>query len=215
MKVRSIFNYMFQKILPLRLSSFYYLYQSLNDLGWQKSCDLKISVDKNGNPIPWLTYPAVKFIEGRLQSDWSVFEYGSGNSTLWWSKRVGHVISCEHAHSWFQSIVRSIPDNVTYLHRPLQYDGDYCRVVDEYHCEFDVVVIDGRDRVNCAFHSISSLKPSGVIIWDNSDRKEYKEGLSFLRNQGFRQIDFVGFSPCSWIISCTSIFYRNNNCMGI
>lgn len=41
-------------------------------------------VDKDGNPIPWYTYPAIEFLNSLDFSSKNVFEYGTGNSTLWW-----------------------------------------------------------------------------------------------------------------------------------
>jgi hypothetical protein len=56
----------------------------LHDHGWFRSFEEHASVDLNGNPVPFLTYSAVKFLERRIHPEISVFEYGSGASTLWW-----------------------------------------------------------------------------------------------------------------------------------
>jgi hypothetical protein len=78
-----------------------------------------------------------------------------------------------------------------------------------------VILIDGRDRVNCARHCIACLASSGLIIWDNSDRDYYQEGYDYLRENGFRRIEFVGLPSIVNERGQTSIFYRDDNCFGI
>ena len=46
----------------------------LLDDGWFNSFNTKQAVDKNNKPIPWCTYPFVKFIEPRLKKDFSVLQ---------------------------------------------------------------------------------------------------------------------------------------------
>ena len=187
----------------------------LKEDGWFRSFKEGRSIDSYGNPIPWLTYPAIDFIERRIRPDMCVFEFGCGASTLWWAQRVKKVIACEHDSAWYQEVVRSIPANVSLHNIPLVYGGEYCRKVSGFVEKFDIVVIDGRDRVNCAKYAFNSLTPAGVIIWDNSDREEYLEGYEYLYLHGFRKIEFVGLAPIVNIKAETGIFYRPDNCFNI
>jgi hypothetical protein len=66
------------------------------------------SVDKFGNPIPWYTYPATEYLSHLDFSRLTVFEYGSGNSTLWWAKRAKSVFSVEDDKDWFEKISNNI-----------------------------------------------------------------------------------------------------------
>ena len=140
-----------------------------------------------------------------------VFEYGSGHSTLWWAKHTGSVVSCEHDEKWYQTIKDQLPDHVDYHHVPLVYGGEYSQYIKNYQEEFDIVVVDGRDRINCAKNAVGALKKDGVLIWDNSDRHEYREGMLYLKQLGFKQIDFFGHGPVSTVQWNTSIFYRREN----
>ncbi|WP_156914918.1 class I SAM-dependent methyltransferase [Rubidibacter lacunae] len=171
-------------------------------------------VDRCGNCLPWLTYPAIAFLSKRIQRDMAVFEYGSGNSTFWWSQRVARVVACEHDAKWYTSMKERVPSNVDYRHYERE-DGKYSRAILEYHREFDVVVIDGRDRVACAKNSLGALREDGAIVWDNSDRERYREGYSYLLEHGFKRLDFEGHGPNETRRWCTSIFYRSNNCFCI
>jgi outer membrane receptor protein involved in Fe transport len=145
----------------------------------------------------------------------TVFEYGSGNSTFWWSQNVSSVVSYEHDSEWYSSLNERVPSNVDYHHCNLEYGGDYCKAIQGYNDRFNIVVIDGRDRVNCVKNSLGALRNDGLIIWDNSNRQRYQDGYSFLLQNQFRRLDFEGLGPintCKW---CTSIFYRSENCFGI
>lgn len=47
---------------------------------------------------------------------------------------------------------------------------------------FDFILIDGRARVECALNSISKLKPNGMMILDNSERKRYRPVHEILKD---------------------------------
>jgi hypothetical protein len=83
-------NIMLALFDKFNLTAIYSLYRTgpLKDDGWFRSCREQASVDANGNPIPWITYPAIEFLVKRINNQLSVFEYGCGNSTLWWASRV-------------------------------------------------------------------------------------------------------------------------------
>ena len=96
-----------------------------------------------------------------------------------------------------------------------ELNKDYSQEILKFNKEFDVVVIDGRERVQCAKNCIQALKDDGVIIWDNSDRTEYQEGYDFFDAIGFKKIDFNGLGPIGNKEWRTTIYYRSNNCFNI
>lgn len=187
----------------------------LSTEGWFRSIEEGLPVDADGKALPWYTYSFINFIIGRIHPSMRIFEYGSGNSTLWWSERVASVVACEHDEPWFSVISQKVPDTVDYRHCELEYGGGYCRLISSFSSEFDCIVIDGRDRVNCVKNALAALKEDGVIIWDNSDRSRYQEGYAFLQENGFRRIDFWGLGPINAYQWCTSVFYRKKNCLMI
>jgi hypothetical protein len=85
-----------------------YHYEELSEKGWQKSLVSGESVDGNG-PAPWVTYPALKFIERLVSPQLKVFEYGCGNSSLWWSSRADSVVSVEHDARWAGKVSNRAP----------------------------------------------------------------------------------------------------------
>jgi hypothetical protein len=201
----------------LGLYSFLSLRRSgaLKEAGWFKSVRAGVPIDNNGRPIPWMTYSAISFLEKRIDSTMSVFEYGCGNSTLWWADRVRNVVSCEHDRAWYQRVRALIPANVELHQIDLEYGDLYAQKIAEYHQAFDIVVIDGRDRVNCGKNCLSAVKKNGVIIWDDSNRDDYAEGYDHLLNNGYKRIDFEGIGSVRVDKRSTAVFYKEDNCLEI
>jgi hypothetical protein len=192
------------------------LYRShLREAGWFNSFERMMPEDGKRQAVPWYTYCAIRFLSDRVKASMTIFEYGSGNSTLWWAARTARTVSYEHDREWHKLMRDRLPPNVEYHYCDLLPKGDYARQIERHHGEFDIVVIDGRDRVNCAMNSLPALNAGGVIIWDNTDRAEYQAGYDFLAMNGFRRIDFWGMGPINAYGWCTSVFYRANNCLGI
>lgn len=184
--------------------------------GWLRSASEKSPVDESGLPLPWYTYPAIRFLQERVQSGMNVFEFGSGNSTLWWADRVKSVTSVEHDQNWSEIVKNRIPENVLYKRLDLVEGGEYSQFAKSSgRGPFDIVAIDGRDRVNCALNCMSELKDDGVIIFDNADRRRYRHAHSVLQNNKFRRLKFIGIGALTVNEWDTSIFYRPDNCLGI
>jgi len=187
----------------------------LFDIGWTNCIISGNIVDKSGNPIPWVTYPFIDFIGGRLNHSIEIFEFGCGNSTLYYAPRAARVTSVENDRSWFDKIKSSMPANVQLFFCELVYGGDYCKFAEKTNNKYDVIIVDGRDRVNCCINGIAALKPGGVMVLDDSERAQYKPAHDFLKRNSFKKIDFWGTAPAVNYLKCTTLFYRDNNCLQI
>ncbi len=65
----------------------------------------------------------------------------------------------------------------------------YATFIDRYADEyFDIVLVDGRSRPSCIFHSLTKVKKGGYLIIDNSDRKYYFKHITGLLNKSFREM---------------------------
>jgi hypothetical protein len=215
LKLKEVLRGLVRVIIDLKAVYILRNYGMLYEEGWWESYRKKQSIDKEGRPIPWFTYPCIIFLNERIKGEFKIFEYGSGNSTFWWAERASEVVTCEHDLYWYEKIKSDLPHNVTIFHRNLVYGGEYSKSITNFKEYFDIIVIDGRDRVSCAKNSILALKEDGVIIWDDTERQRYQEGIKFLEASGFKRIDFWGTRPIGTAKSCTSIFYRVNNCLNI
>lgn len=127
---------------------------------------------------PWLTKSANEILMRVLQPDFTGLEFGSGRSTLWLARRVGHLTSIEHDRAWHDKVStmlnREHVNNVTYmLHEPAcgEVEADtshYVRVLDSISPNsLDFVLVDGIFRSACANGAIDKLRPAGFLIVDN------------------------------------------------
>jgi hypothetical protein len=187
----------------------------LANIGWFKAFDTQQAIDANGEALPWVTYSFIDFIKDRLNKKQKVFEYGSGSSTLFYAKRVDRVVSVEHDENWFNKILNTKPQNAEMIFTKLERGGEYSKKAALLGEKFDIIIVDGRDRVNCCKESIHALSSSGVMVLDDSERPEYNEARLFLKENGFKELSFSGISPGLFYLKATSVFYKTENCLGI
>lgn len=189
----------------------------LKEIGWWNAWSSKSPVNQNNESIPWVTYSFISFIKERLTKEMTMLEYGSGNSTHFYSKKVKNVIAIENDLDWYNKLSSVLPPNTKVIYKSTEEDqgSQYSSAVLEQDQKFDIIIIDGRFRVNCIKYSIEKLNPCGVMVLDDSERPKYEPGIKELINKGFKQLDFWGIAPGINYNKCTSLFYKKNNCLNI
>jgi len=170
-------------------------------------------MDAKGNPIPWYTYTFIFFLEPRLKSTFKVFEYGSGNSTRWYGARVQSITAVEHESDWIKIISPKLPANARMIESAL--DETYVQAVKNDQTQYQIIVVDGRKRVRCVSFAADFLTPDGVLILDNSEREWYQPAKDLMEARGFKRLDFRGMGPIVSYEFCSSVFYKEGNCLGI
>ncbi|MFZ2322427.1 MAG: class I SAM-dependent methyltransferase [Ignavibacteriaceae bacterium] len=187
----------------------------LREIGWFESFLSNQSLDKNNKPIPWFSYPFIDFLTPRLTKDLGLFEFGSGNSTLFFAERVKTVISVEHNKEWYQ-IVNSIkPSNVKLVQTDSDSIYDYLEYFNNLKEKVDIIIVDGLHRNECLINSINKLSEKGIVILDDSERSEYQSGIDFILSNGFKSLEFWGIAPTILFKKCTTVFYTSNNCLKV
>lgn len=150
--------------------------------------------------VPWWTYRAIDVVEAWLlarSSPVRVFEWGSGASTIWLGRRADEVHSVEHHRGFGEHLAPSLASfaNVTFRivepapssspvvasakegHTGLDFRA-YVGAIDGVAGEFDVIVIDGRARDACLRAAVERLAPGGIIVFDNTRRRRYREAIA-------------------------------------
>ena len=163
-------------------------------------------LSKDGNPIPWYTYPTLEYLNQLDFQDKDVFEYGAGNSSLFWAKKARSVISIESDKEWYISLKKELNPNQKILF--IEEKQKYVNSIFEEHKKYDLIVIDGLHRLACAQAAVQCLASGGLIILDNSDW--LPETARNLRESGLIQVDFTGLGPINYYTSTTSIFLERN-----
>jgi len=186
----------------------------LRTSGWMNSFYEKKSIDKSGRYVPFMNYSFVYFLDSKIKDGLDIFEYGSGYSTLYFSKGSNSVVSIERSLEWYSSLKDKVNENV----KILLYDGnpdEYPGIIKKHGRKFDLIVVDDIQRCKCLMESVDCLNENGVVILDDSERVLYIDGIEFMKNAGFRELTIEGMKPGRRKMSRTSIFYRENNCFGI
>jgi len=124
----------------------------------------QIKDESNGLTFPYYTHGFLDMLSGWDISDWRVFEYGGGFSTLWWRDKVRECITIDSSPKWSQQMgLTLVSDEKEFVEYPL----GLCEPGDNL---FDCIVIDGDPcawRDSCTAVALKSLKKGGTLIIDN------------------------------------------------
>jgi spermidine synthase len=187
----------------------------LRESGYVESVARRMPCRRDGTPLPWMNYGIIDLLEERLDRELDLFEYGSGNSTVFYANRVREVVSVEEDPGWYQYIRNRVPANAR-IHLVSPYDTQtYSEFIARFDKEFDVVVVDGNDRSACLTVATKHLSPRGVIILDDTQDGEYESATNKLQEGGYKRLDVKGLKPGGIRSYTTSVFYREENCLGL
>src|SRR5690606_19112797 len=135
-------------------------------------------------PSLWFAWRAAPVVEQDLAARESphVLEWGSGGSTRWLADRSASVISIEHHAGWAELCRKHIGDGVEIRHVP---QGPASARPELDYSVLDCVIIAGIMRVECAKTvaeriSAGDIRDGTLVIFDNSERDIYREGIEAL-----------------------------------
>jgi len=178
--------------------------------------------------VPWWSYASIDAVNAWLDArDRQVraYEYGSGASTFWLARRVSEVHSVEH-HRGFGEMMAGELEPLENVHfrivestpadRPRVgsakegYRGqdffDYVNSIADVPDEFDLVVIDGRAREACLSVTLPRLAADGLIVFDNSRRRRYREAIA---ETSVSEARYFGLTPTLPYPDQTSLLRRS------
>lgn len=138
---------------------------------------------------------------------------------MWLTDRGVTLTVVEHHPDWVKLLREALPDSVELLAVPKADEGtirsgvesgyfdDYVAVVDRYpDATFDLVIVDGRARVNCAIRALPKVKPGGMLLLDDSDRPRYRRAHDAL--SGWSQTSIRGLKAGQMWPGTTSVWRR-------
>lgn len=137
-------NYFFPKknlLAPKAFTYRYLLYRIARPL-----LKFNYKIFKWRNPyIPWTSQASIKIFERILTKDKIGFEYGSGNSTIFFAKHLGQLISVEHNKEWFRIVKSNLQKmnvtNVDYRFIPMA-DNDTLQRQYSFYNDFNLTEKD-------------------------------------------------------------------------
>lgn len=178
---------------------------------------------------PWITYTAIEWAEQHIRPDMRIFEWGSGGSTVFWARRAASVVAVEHDEQWASRVssalaaqnlanahchhvatpaMRAGAADSSFVHRAKHATldcRDYVQFIDRFDdASLDLIVVDGVCRPPCARRAIPKVRPGGYLMLDNSDRHEYDDVRTWLKE--LPCTEFPGITPYKTLRSRTTIW---------
>lgn len=122
-------------------------------------------VDTESNLIlPWYTKPALEWLKSQDVSNWRVFEYGCGYSTMWWSLNCKWITAVDTNEGWARAVgVIHYPDKESYV-KSIEWQTEE---------RYDCIVVDGEWREECVAFSRDTINPGGYMIVDNYGQTDF------------------------------------------
>lgn len=157
---------------------------------WFKDYLLKKSPIDAG--FPWINYCVIQFLHHSIDRKMRVLEFGAGGSSIFFLKKGVELFSIEHEKIWINEVKERIspvqfskwsPHLVLSRNQETNLPNleDYLSPLKNIkNASLDVVLIDGRHRVESIKRSMSLIKGGGILILDNSDRSDYQEVFTLL-----------------------------------
>jgi len=152
---------------------------------------------------PWISYDAQVVLGQFLTKDSAVLEFGSGMSTIWYGRRAGSVFSIEDDADWFAAVETLLQGQPNVTCRFAADRGAYTGLAPDR--AYDLIMIDGNWRLDCAEFAMAHLAPGGIIYLDNSDKgvcpdcgdvpQASRLLQDFARRGGLPLREFTDFAP--------------------
>ncbi len=167
---------------------------------------------------PFWPYGAAEFVQERLRAGSKVFEYGSGGSTLWLMDLGAEVSAVEHDPGWHTRLRAAAPRLRIALHEPdakgeigsvmtSGFFDAYVGAIDAVaEASLDLVIVDGRARVECVDRAVARVKPGGLLLLDDTDRRRYT--AAYRQLEDWERHDFAGVKPGQVRPAYTSVWVR-------
>lgn len=136
-------------------------------------------------PTPWLAPEVISMLKSYIKNheQVTILEFGAGCSTAFFATFPVHITSFEHHHMWYAKVRDYITEsnitNVT-LHWMKNPYYHACEQFDD--TSFNIVYVDGLDRIKCIEYTMRLVKPGGILILDDAQHEKYNKAYALLNN---------------------------------
>jgi len=134
----------------------------------------------------------------RLVKPKRILEWGPGQSTKIMLQECpnAQIICCENKKGWFEKYQRELGDKVRFIYVDApdnnRQDNRWTAYTDPaVKGKFDLIFVDGRERVRCLQTAFKRLKPNGIVLLHDANRTYYEEGIRL-----FDQVEKANDTVC-------------------
>ena len=129
--------------------------------------------------IPWMDAGAIHWLNDNLKSDYNCLEFGTGGSTLFFSKLLKSIDTYESDYEWYKLLNEKNTSeliNYNYVDSQKALISKLLNIKDNY---YDVCVVDigdslkGRNREDIFLKCISKMKKTTIYVLDNGFSKHH------------------------------------------
>jgi hypothetical protein len=138
---------------------------------------------------------------------------------MWLEDHGATLTVVEHDESWYKQLAEGLAPQTELVIKSAQetggissdvvggfFDGYVAAIDDQSDESLDLVIVDGRARVECVRRAIGKVKPGGMLLLDDSDRDRYRPAVALLAR--WERHIFSGIKPGAPLPAQTSIWRR-------
>jgi hypothetical protein len=162
--------------------------------------------------LPWITFPAMRFLKAHLTPETRVFQWGSGMSTLWFERRCREVWAVEDDPPWHAAIAgRARKAKVVllggraYVQEILDFPPGY----------FEAISVDGSHRLECLELPLARIQPGPMLAMGYADNDRTTGGDLFVIDRMLDALEpayeihrFFGWGPGTFFVWETTVCVR-------
>lgn len=136
--------------------------------------------DEHGITMPWYTRQVCAILDQMDLKDKRVWEYGGGQSTIWYRSRGAIVFGVDSNPEWAKMASLELQTE----------ERKYLETINQYGL-FDLVCIDGIWRDECFAFAVEHMETNGMIVIDNWKQEsagfnEWPETESYINDFGLK-----------------------------
>ncbi len=162
---------------------------------------------------PFISDNATEFFEGVVRPKFRVFEYGTGESTIWFTQRVAHITTVEDDEAWQEMVFERLTElgldhKAEAILMPWEMGPDSPRMIEEYansinqypDNHFDLIFCDGlaHARKLCPALAMPKTKPGGWLVIDDVGWNPVSFGTQMVRDNEWPEIRRSGPCRAAW-----------------
>lgn len=184
-------------------------YQFFWATGWLKSMWKGYACNLKGEHMPWLSMPAVEYLESIDLKGKTILELGGGSSTVYFARRGAKVYCLEQSVEWRRWIFNQMLKYPAGSCPPATMYHDLEHLVEELHdTVFDFILLDENPHDKIVEALAKARIFSKAIFIDNTEVPWRERGTNYINKHlsDMNRIDFTGFALGNCIQQTTSLY---------